>query len=184
MTVYWSAQAPGFYDDRWYPVENMPADRVEVPPEQHQEMMDAQAAGKQIVTNPDTGGPMAVDPPPPDPPTIPEQARAMLFAPVTVQSATHPELEGDYRNDPSVRQAMTGIVAQLNANMPLPGGGATFNWPKADGTETQWPEVQFVNFTNATANFAYACQQCVGGFSTVLPSNVLDIDVVKRRGEL
>jgi len=181
MTTYWSAQAPGFYDDQWYPVESMPADRVEVTPEEHQAMMDAQAAGQIIVTNPDTGGPMAVDRPPPPDPTPAEQAAALLNQPVTVQSATNPELEASYRNDAQVRQAMTGIVAQLNAGMGLPGGGATFNWPDVEGNAVQWPDVPFKAFVNAVTNFAYACQQTAGGFDTTVPSNVLDIDVIVSR---
>ena len=55
---------------------SIPADAVDITPQQHEALLTAQAAGKRIV--PDANGyPVAQDPPPPPPPTA-EQIRAAL----------------------------------------------------------------------------------------------------------
>jgi hypothetical protein len=113
----------------------------------------------------------------PPPPLTPAQAAdAALVSPVTVQCVTLPGLDGEYANNTASRQAMTGVVAQINAGLGLPGGGATFNWPDAAGGERLWPEVEFVAFASAVTQFVYACAQTAGGFTDTVPSSVLVID--------
>jgi hypothetical protein len=123
-----------------------------------------------------SGGALVPYTPPPPTLTVGQQATALMGSPVVVQCTTVPALDATYENTSLTRQTMTGIVAQMNADMTLPGGGTTFNWPDVDGTMRMWPPSEFVAFTNALTQFVYACQQTIGGFSTVLPSNVLVVD--------
>ena len=175
MTIYWSAAQPGFWDTQYIDEAAIPADGVEVLPADHAALMDAQAQGKIIQTNAATGGPEAIDPPPP--PNAPaDQCARIINQPLTVQCVTVPALDGEYPNNSATRQAMTGVVSQINAGMGLPGGGVTFNWPDAAGSERQWPGPEFIAFANASNHFVYDCQQTIGGFSDVVPSRTLVVD--------
>jgi hypothetical protein len=141
------------------------------------EVTDAQWAGRmEGLWAVQTGILVAYTPPPPPPLTPAQQAGVALNQPVTVQCETHPELDAAYANSAAIRQAMTGVVAQINAGLGLPGGGQTFNWPDADGMGRAWPATEFVAFATAVAHFAYACTQTAGGFDDTVPSSVLVVD--------
>jgi len=118
--------------------------------------------------------------PPPPIYTIEDQARILLAGPVIVECAANTTIDGEYSIIDSVRQAMIGIMSQINAGMGLPGGGVTFNWPDKDNNEKQWAEAEFRPFANAVSNFVYNCNQVINGFSTTLPSNVIAITALTR----
>lgn len=61
--MFFSKKNSGFYV-RSIHGTNIPADAVEITPEQHQALMDAQSQGKRIEAD-ESGRPVAVDPPPP-----------------------------------------------------------------------------------------------------------------------
>ncbi len=111
----------------------------------------------------------------PPPPSLAQQAQQMLFSPVTVQSTAVPALDADYANNESVRGQITSIASSINAGLGLPGGGTTFNWPDADGTQRLWPAPQFTGYAQAMMNFVYACSQVMQGHSDTLPSTTLTI---------
>jgi hypothetical protein len=111
----------------------------------------------------------------PPPPTLQDQASAMLTQPVTVVSAAVPAVNADYPIDPATRTQMTSIAATINAGLGLPGGGSTFNWADVNGNPHQWPQEQFTAFAGAVMNFVYACTQVVQGHSTTLPDTTLSI---------
>jgi hypothetical protein len=48
MTIYFSPSQPGFYDDSIFPLENIPTDKIELTPEQHEILMLGQSEGKLI----------------------------------------------------------------------------------------------------------------------------------------
>jgi hypothetical protein len=160
----------GWYDTDalTYPNPPPPEDMMALTPEQ----WDARTERMWAVQ----GGALVPYTPPPPVLTPADEATAMMSQPVIVQCVTVPALSATYPNNESVRHSMTGVVAQINAGLGLPGGDVTFNWPDVDGAERAWPAAEFVALTNAVANFTYACQQVVGGFSTTLPSNTLVID--------
>lgn len=118
--------------------------------------------------------------PPPAELTPADQAMILLNGPVTVVSA-NANVTGVYTNTVDTRQAMIGIVSQINSGLGVPGGAETFNYPDTDNRERQWSANPFVAYANAVTNFAYQCQQVIGGFSLTLPSNELDIDAVMSR---
>lgn len=77
MTIFYSAATRGFYDDRLH--TSIPGDAQPITDAVHQALLAAQTVGKLI--DPDVDGfPVAVDPPPPGPPTVVSrfQARAAL----------------------------------------------------------------------------------------------------------
>jgi hypothetical protein len=174
MTVYWSATTSGFYHTDYFPEADLPTDAVEISDEDYKVLLDAQSAGQVIVTDPDTGGAMAVDPIPPEQ-TLAQQAAAMMAAPVTVDCATAVGVTATYANNAEVRGRATTVVSQINAGLGLPGGGATFNWPDIDNTQRDWPEAEFKSLAKALADYTYELQQVVDGFSDILPSNTLSI---------
>lgn len=60
MTMYYSAMANGFYDNRLTALADMPKDAQEISDELHAQILRAQAGGKTVVARPD-GLPDAVD---------------------------------------------------------------------------------------------------------------------------
>ena len=128
-----------------------------------------------IVTDPDTGGAMAVDPIPPEL-TLAQQASALMAAPVTVDCATAVGVTAIYANNADMRGRATTVVSQINAGLGLPGGGATFNWPDFDNTQRDWPEAEFKSFAKALADYTYELQQVVDGFSDILRPTRWNID--------
>ncbi len=174
MTIYWSASAPAFYHTDYFPEEKLPEDKVEISQDDYVALLEAQSNGQQIVTDPATGGAMAIDRTPPVL-TLPQQAAVMMNAPVAVICTTVVGLTSAYANNAEARSNATAVVSQINAGMGLPGGGATFNWPDIDNTAHAWPETEFKSFVNALMNYIYALQQVVNGFSVILPSSTLTI---------
>ena len=75
--MYYSKSTGGFYDAAIHG-DNIPADAVEITAEQHAALMQAQAAGKQIVAD-ENGYPIAIDPP------LPMRTRASLLAEVVAK---------------------------------------------------------------------------------------------------
>lgn len=73
--IYFSKSTGGFYDDDIH--TSIPADAVEVDPDDHQALIEAQAQGKSIEADAN-GKPFAADPPPPSQ----SQQIAMLTAAV------------------------------------------------------------------------------------------------------
>ena len=126
--------------------------------------------------------------PPPPVYTIEDQARMLLAGPVVVECAANPAIDGEYSITEARRQAMIGVMSQINAGMGVPGGGQfteppttpRFNWPDKDNNEKLWSEAEFRPFAHAVTNFVYNCTQVINGFSTTLPSNVIPIVAVAR----
>lgn len=74
MTKFYSKTTGGFYT-REIHGDNIPADAVEITPEQHAALMAGQAEGKQITAD-ENGHPILVDPPAPTPEQLAATARA------------------------------------------------------------------------------------------------------------
>lgn len=110
------------------------------------------------------------------PPTLAQQAGAMMYDTVDVTSAAEPSLNSTYAIDPTSQNQITSIAAAINAGMGLPGGGDSFNWADVNSVSHQWPSTQFLNFARDVMNFVYACGQVVGGYTTTLPSKALNVD--------
>jgi len=118
------------------------------------------------------GNPTWVDLPPP---SVADQAKAMLNGNVTVQCTSLSTLDGDYAIDPTTRAQMTSTAAGVNAGMGLPSGGETFNWPDANNVAHDWPEAQFMAFAIAVSRFVYQADQVAGGHGDTLPSTIITI---------
>lgn len=124
----------------------------------------------------ETGGVWTFAPPAdPAPPTLPEQAMALLTTPITVTSRSQSSVNGVYPNDDPTRSQITAIMTKVNAGNGLPGGSNSFNWPDIDGTRHDWRVAQFTDYANQMADFVYQAVQVQQGQSTTLPSTSLSI---------
>jgi len=148
-----------------------PADVIEVSEEEAATYMGAPPPGQTRAAGPD-GHPMWIDLPPP---SLADQANALLHGTVTVQCAAVPALDAEYAVDPTTRVAMNGVTSAVNAGHGLPSGGASFNWPDAANAAHDWPEPQFMAFADAVSKFVYQATQVAGGHDTTLPSTTLTI---------
>ena len=72
--MYYSKSTGGFYD-RAIHGDNIPADAVEITPEQHAALLHGQSEGKQIAAD-ENGYPILQDPPPPTTDQMADTARA------------------------------------------------------------------------------------------------------------
>jgi hypothetical protein len=113
--------------------------------------------------------------PTPPPPTIQQQAGALLFEPVSLVCTSIPSLNGNYPIDPTTQTQITGIASAINAGLGLPGEGDTFNWPDATGTPHAWPAVQFTAFAKGVMNYVYQAAQVAQGHGDTLPTQPLTI---------
>jgi hypothetical protein len=75
MTLFYSAAAQGFFDNRLH--KELPPDAVEISQDQHAELLEGQSAGMVIVPSAD-GKPVLADPPPPPAPTVVSMRQARL----------------------------------------------------------------------------------------------------------
>ena len=59
MSIFYSPQNRGFYDDRVNPI--IPSDSVEISKKKHMQLLQEQSQGGQIVPDPENGMPIVVD---------------------------------------------------------------------------------------------------------------------------
>jgi len=175
-TFIYSPSANAFYpldmQSLYEAAGTWPTDPVDVTDEEAATYMGQPPPGQMRAAGPD-GHPMWVDRPPP---TLAQQAQALLAGNLTVQCADIPTLDADYAIDDTTRVRMNSVVTGLNAGLGLPSGGPTFNWPDAAGNaHTDWPGDKFTAFAHAAGQFAYQCNEVVGGFATALPSPIIII---------
>jgi hypothetical protein len=113
--------------------------------------------------------------PTPPPPTIQQEAGALLFEPVAVVCTSISSLNANYPIDQVTQSQITGIASAINAGLGLPGEGDTFNWPDATGTPHAWPATQFTAFAKAVMNYVYQAAQVAQGHGDTLPTQPLTI---------
>lgn len=79
--MFYSQSTGGFYTPEIHGAD-IPADAVEISEQQHADLMEGQAQGKQITADAN-GAPILTDPPPPTPAEIKAQQIAALQAQIT-----------------------------------------------------------------------------------------------------
>ena len=98
---------------------------------------------------------------------------------VTITSAATPALNGTYSIDGDTRANATAVCTGMALGKPLPGGGATINYPDMTGTMHAFAAADFVNFALAIENFIYEFDQAlaatIAGESAALPPSNLSI---------
>lgn len=110
MKIYYSKSARGFFMEGINPEEQMPSDCVEITEQRHEELMQAQASGLEIVG--DAGGkPTTIDPA--TIPMTPEQARAKRESLLIESDWTQmPDAPVDKAAWATYRQALRDITQQ------------------------------------------------------------------------
>jgi hypothetical protein len=114
-------------------------------------------------------------PPGPPAPTLQQQALAILYGPVTVVCTSISALNGVYPIDAATQAQITGIASAINADLGLPSGQSTFNWPDTSGIPHPWPATQFTAFAQKVMKFLYDVAQVAQGNGSTLPSQTLVI---------
>jgi hypothetical protein len=98
---------------------------------------------------------------------------------VAVTSSGTPALNGTYAVDAGSQANIAALSTGIAAGKPLPGGGATFNYPDIEGTQHAFSAANFLNFAAAIEGYIYALDQAlatlVNGGSAALPSTPLAI---------
>ncbi len=105
-----------------------------------------------------------------------QKAQALLNGTVTVTCTAIPDLDGSYKIDPTTQQRITGYASAINAQLGLPSGEDTFNWPDANGDPHPWPAPQFIEFAKKVMQFIYQCEQVIAQRSADLPSPQITLD--------
>lgn len=166
-------QVIGWYDTDAFTYAQMPdtADLVQVTEQQWADHFDHPRLWR--INNGDLEP--YTEPPPVLPPPIILQAIQMIQSPVAVESTSTPGLNADYAIDSNTQQQITGIASAIAADLGLPGGGTTFNWPDATGTPHQWDAVQFIALAKAVMNYVYALSQVIQGHQNTLPTVPLTV---------
>jgi hypothetical protein len=103
-----------------------------------------------------------------------------LFAQgVAVQSSGTPALNATYALIPSALDALTSLSTGIAAGKPLPGGGATFNYPDATGSPHALTGTNLLNLAAAIEGYVYDYQQSLGallaGTTAAFPTQPLTI---------
>lgn len=110
MKIYYSKSARGFFMEGINPEEQMPSDCVEITEQRHEELMQAQAGGLEIVGDAD-GNPTTIDPA--TIPMTPEQARAKRESLLIESDWTQmPDAPVDKAAWATYRQALRDITQQ------------------------------------------------------------------------
>jgi hypothetical protein len=98
---------------------------------------------------------------------------------VTITSAATPTLNGTYSIDGDMRSNATALCTGVALGKPLPGGGATINYPDMTGTMHAFAAADFVNFSLAIEQYIYEFDQAlaatIAGESAPLPPSNLTI---------
>ena len=110
MKIYYSKSARGFFMEGINPEEQMPSDCVVITEQRHEELMQAQASGLEIVGDAD-GNPTTIDPT--TIPMTPEQARAKRESLLIESDWTQmPDAPVDKASWATYRQALRDITKQ------------------------------------------------------------------------
>lgn len=104
-----------------------------------------------------------------------ESAYAALNAGLTVSSTETPALNGTYAVDQLSQMDIVAIETSLNAGKGFPGGMSPFSYPDATGAMHSFSEADFTDFAAAVRDFVYGCRAVIGGTSTAVPSNAIQI---------
>lgn len=88
-----------------------------------------------------------------------EQIEALIDAGLQIVSASAPALDGTYGIGSSDQGNIAGIAAGIASRNRLPGGGQTFLYGDATGTNHTFTGPQFLNFAAAAEDYLYALLQ-------------------------
>lgn len=119
----------------------------------------------------------AIVPAAPRPPTLVQQAYALVAGGLTIVSTGTPGINGVYACDAATRATIAEVVTGIAASHGFPGNGPTFDFALADRTTivTFPTTLAFVTVGVAIRDFVYACFQVINGRSVTLPSATVTV---------
>jgi len=112
-------------------------------------------------------------PAPPLPPSLAQQAGAMLAAGIAITSASNPSLNATYGCDDATYAKDTGILSGLNAGLTPPGGAIIRTDTKGD--PHQFTSAQFHALCQAKWDYIQALETIIGGGPGPLPAQPVEI---------
>lgn len=119
-----------------------------------------------------TAGEVTVDPyvaPTVTPPTLAQQAGALLAGGLAITSTSTPTLNATYPCDSTTQSHVQAEVISILLNGAFVGGGTTLAWPDASGAVHQFSLAAFKAFATAQAAFVAAGLAAQAGLSSTLP---------------
>jgi hypothetical protein len=111
----------------------------------------------------------------PPPPTLGQQATAMLAAGLTIASTGTPALNGTYACDPATTQNIQAEIISIMLNSTFADGGATVAWPDVAGALHSFDIAAFKSFAAAIAAFVAVLTRIALSNSGTLPSTTTTI---------
>lgn len=116
------------------------------------------------------GVPIAYLPPTP-PPTLAQQAAALLAAGLAITSTGTLGLNATYPTDARTQSKAASIELRLAAGLGFPGGTDTFPWVDSAGQWHALTQPQFSAIAGAISVFVTACDQVIDGYPEgILPT--------------
>jgi hypothetical protein len=107
------------------------------------------------------------------------QVLPSIMTTVQITSTATPALNGTYAISAGSQSNIIALSTGIAAGKPLPGGGSTFNYADATGTQHAFTSANFLDFASAIEGFIYNLGQAIGekvaGGSNALPSSTLVI---------
>ena len=114
-------------------------------------------------------------PPPPAPPTLAQQASALLAGTVAITSTTNSALSGDYTVTQTDQNHIAAEVQSIMLNNTFADGTTSVSWPDSTGVLHTFTIAEFKTFAMALGSFVAACYKCVTGASSTLPNTAMTI---------
>lgn len=111
------------------------------------------------------------------PPTLAQQAQALIAAGCEIVSAGTPALNGTYSCDDAAQGKLNRMYSLIQRNGgAFPGGLTSLPWPDASGAVHVFPSVtEFLDFEAAIGVFALACEMVKTTGAGSLPTQPVDI---------
>jgi hypothetical protein len=120
-------------------------------------------------------GQLIVYTPPAPIPTLAQQAGNLLAAGCQINSTSTPSLNGVYSCSASAQSFTQAEVISILLNNTFTDGTTSIAWLDMSGNPHTFTIDQFKSFASGIASFVTACQRCITGQSTSLPTEPITI---------
>ncbi len=123
-----------------------------------------------------SGGKIVTGTPPTPPPTLAQQAAALIAGGITITSTGTPGLDGVYACDATAQSNLQAVQTYILTNGKFPGSSGTYPWLDTTGAAHVFPSVtEFEAFASRVADFVADCTLIMLTNSGTLPAATANI---------